>query len=127
MRCSLCCLPPSHNESFLYFVWFRTKTYYWNILKPFSLKTYLLKLFKLNISLITQSGRNSSKLGSQRGNDIHGLGQRYLIAPDTLPKVRRQIIPTNCKHSVLTFCRAEIQLNSVLRRTKLEYQSSQIP
>ena len=40
-------------------------------------------------------------LGSHRGDDIHRLGQRNLVASDSSPKVRRQSIPTTFAHSVL--------------------------
>ena len=40
-------------------------------------------------------------LGSHRGDDIHRLGRRNLVASDSSPKARRQSISTNCAHSVL--------------------------
>ena len=38
-------------------------------------------------------------LGSHRGDDIHRLGRRNLVASDSSPKVCRQSIPTSCMHS----------------------------
>ena len=40
-------------------------------------------------------------LASHRGDDIHRLGRRNLVASDSSPKVCRQSILTNCTHSVL--------------------------
>ena len=40
-------------------------------------------------------------LGSHRGDDIHRLGRRNLVASDSSPKVCRQSFPTTCAHSVL--------------------------
>ena len=43
----------------------------------------------------------SLMLGSHRGDDIHRLGRRNLVASDSSPKLRFQSIPTTCTHSVL--------------------------
>ena len=40
-------------------------------------------------------------LGSHRGDDIHRLGRRNLVASDSSPKVRRKSISTTCAHLVL--------------------------
>ena len=40
-------------------------------------------------------------LASHRGDDIHRLGRRNLVASDLSPKVRCQSIPMTCAHSVL--------------------------
>ena len=40
-------------------------------------------------------------IGFHRGDDIHRLGRRNLVASDSSPKGRRQSIPTTCRHSVL--------------------------
>ena len=40
-------------------------------------------------------------LGSHRGDDIHRLGRRDLVASHSSPKVRCQSMPTTCAYSVV--------------------------
>ena len=52
-----------------------------------------------HISLLQDSAISSAlMLGSHHHNDIHQLGQRNLVIPNSLPKVFRQSIPTTCAH-----------------------------
>ena len=52
-----------------------------------------------HISLLQDSAISSAlMLGSHHDDDIHQLGQRNLVIPDSLPKVFSQSIPTTCAH-----------------------------
>ena len=77
--------------------------------KIFFTKTFVVSLngvfFNLFYRLINTRNINTHPWSyawfPQRGDDIHRLGRRNLVASDSSPKVHRQSIPTTCANSIL--------------------------
>ena len=61
-----------------------------------------LKRQKYKFFFHCQPWSSLTKFDSYHGNDIHLVRQQSFSSKDSSPKVRRQSIPTNCPHPVLS-------------------------
>ena len=107
-------LMQSVYEVFLVDLFVKVFVIFYTVDAPHSVKIFFTKTFVVSLNgvffnlfyrLINTRNINTHPWSyawfPQRGDDIHRLGRRNLVASDSSPKVHRQSIPTTCANSIL--------------------------